>query len=96
MANSSRVSNADIFREVNQVKRDNSDMLNMIKDHEARIRPLENWKIAYEAAVKALDGVSTPRPTNAINKEFVNIVTKFIALLTGMVGVIYLAISNLK
>lgn len=86
--------NADLMREIKRGQEADENLLAMFKDHESRIRPLENFVIAYDAALKAVQNINPPR-TGSLNKDFVNVVLKFIALLTIMVGLIYLIVSKL-
>lgn len=86
--------NTDIFRKLTDVEKNQGSMLKMIEDHEARIRPLENWKIAYEAAVKALEGMPGRKVTD-LNDEFIKIIFKFLTVVTTLLGIIYLLIKQL-
>lgn len=87
-------SNTDIVREIRDVKKEQHIQGGLLKDHEQRIRRVENFQIAYEAAQKALAGVAPPGSPN-LNKDFVNVVLKFIGLLGGMITLGYLIVQAL-
>lgn len=87
-------SNTDIFRKVQDIEKGQADMHTMVKDHENRLRPLENWKIAYEAAAKALEGIHAS-PNNNTNKDFSTFVVKVMGLMTAIVGLLYLMVQQL-
>lgn len=87
-------SNTDIFRKVQDIEKGQGEMHAMIKDHETRLRPLENWKIAYEAAAKALEGIHTS-PASNTNKDFTTFVIKVIGMMTGIVALLYLMVQQL-
>lgn len=84
--------NSDIYRKLSTVEQSQGSMLKMIEDHEARIRPLENWKIAYEAAVKALEGVPS-RNLNSLNSDFVKVVLRFLTVITALLGIVLLLVQ---
>lgn len=87
-------SNTDIFRKVQDIEKGQGEMHTMVKDHETRLRAVENFKVAYEAATKALEGVKA-NPGNSTNKDFVNFVLKVTGLMTAIVGFLYLMVQQL-
>lgn len=86
-------SNTDIFREVQDIQRGQSDLHTMVKDHELRLKMVENFVIAYEAATKALASVSSS-PAQNTNKDFKDFVLKIIGLMTVIVALLTLIVQQ--
>lgn len=81
--------------ELRDIQRTQKDQGYAIRELDARLKPLENFKVAYEAATKALEGVATKPGGGNLNKDFVNVVLKFITLLSTLVALFYLIIQSL-
>jgi hypothetical protein len=83
----------------------------VLEDHEARLKPLEQWKIAYDAADAAItkykqehQDLSVSMKTaphtqsllsDGVNKDFLKLVGSIVALLSAVVGVLYLIAQSL-
>lgn len=90
MAN--KPTNSDIYREILTIQ-------GTMKKFEERLRPLEDWKVAYQAATEALDKAKIPQMTGqsgTLNAAFVKVVLKVLGYMTALVGLLYLMIDKLK
>ncbi len=89
-----RITRIEVILEgvVNQQK----EAFRVQEDHGRRIRDVEKFQIAYEAAAKALESVDGGKSVAGLNKDFVTVVLKFLAFLTTLVGLFYLIIQSLS
>lgn len=96
-----RITNSDLMKEVRGIHK-------ILEDHENRLRQWEQFKIAYDAAdaavakykqehteVARIAGKATGLFSEGINKDFVNIVLKFLGVVTSMLGILYLLVKSL-
>jgi hypothetical protein len=94
-------SNTDLMREIKAMGKVQLDQGKTLVDHESRIRQWERFKIAYDAADAALAKYRQEHPEakvstfNGINKDFVNIIIKFLGVISALLGLLYLIIQNL-
>lgn len=92
-------SNTEVIREVKILG-------GRMDQFDSRLIPLEQWKIAYDAASAAIDKYKKDQQllvpagkadgVNALNKDFLALVAKVVALLTSLTGIIYFLVQNIK
>ncbi len=95
--------NVDVMTRINRIEvilegvvNQQKQSLSVQDDHEKRLRNVEKFQIAYEAAAKALESVDTNKGVASLNKDFVNVVLKFLAVFTALIGLFYLIIQSLS
>lgn len=94
-----QITNNDLLKEVKAIHA-------ILKDHETRLKPLEQWKIAYDAADAAITkykqenmdvALSIASKSTAfsdgVNKDFVKVVLQFLAVITTLLGLLYLTLQ---
>lgn len=94
-----QITNNDLLKEVKAIH-------GILRDHEERLKPLEQWKIAYDAADAAITKYKqenveatmrvASKPTafsDGINKDFARVVLQFLAVITALLGIVYLVLQ---
>lgn len=91
-------SNGELLKEIKSVH-------TILQGHEDRLKELERWKIAYDAAMEAVKNYKqehqeVTRRADAlfgggVMKDFVNVVLKFLGLITTLLGILYLVVEQL-
>lgn len=95
-----QITNNDLLKEVKAIHA-------LLQDHEARLKPLEQWKIAYDAADAAISrykqdhkeaaSFMANKPSvfsDGVNKDFVKVVLQFLAVIASLLGIFYLVLQQ--
>ena len=86
--------NSDIMREIKGINQ-------TLIDHEGRIKPLEQFKIAYDAADAAITKYRSEHPetkanvVSGINKEFLKVIGQVVALFGSLLALLYLVVETM-
>lgn len=79
--------NADIIREVREVKE-------TVTEHDKLIKEVYKWMVERIAVEKYQERFTGNGKGSTLNKEFVSVVLKFLTVLSAILGIVYLLVKE--